>query len=118
MIDDDRHKQDRFGSPIGLFSGPSGLSRWFKGEPNIEQTPRVPVHSRWLCPQDDCDGEMVANGATWPMNPPGNHHTCDKCGFTAAISGQSYPTIEYKEHPRHVTAQELAEAGKADPQRT
>jgi len=70
---------------------------WFGGEPNIQQEPKRPVLSRWICPQDGCGGEMKFNGMTWPMNPPGYHHTCDKCGFTAALSGRHYPTIEYVE---------------------
>lgn len=81
---------DAFGSPIGN-------SRWLKGEPTLIETPMQPVRVIWPCPMDECAGEMEFNGCTWPMSIPGYHHSCSKCGFTAAIAGKKYPTIEYRE---------------------
>lgn len=65
-----------------------GISRWFKGEPNV-------VDGHWLCPKDDCDcdGEMVDTGWTWPMVLPGHHHECTKCDLVAAITGHQYPEV-------------------------
>ncbi len=81
-----------YGHGIGLHSGDEGegfrrsISRWFKGEPNV-------VEGRWLCPKDDCDGEMVNTGWTWPMSNPGYHHECTKCDLVAAITGHQYPEV-------------------------
>lgn len=69
-------------------------SRWFAGEPTIERAPVRPVMLRWRCPIDG--GEMVSAGWTWPTFEPGYHHTCDRCGFTAALSGQRFPRVEYE----------------------
>ena len=72
------------------YGDPISFSRWFRGEPIIteEKTWR-----RWMCPFDDCDGEMVYTGTIWPTGDPGYHHTCSKddCKFTAAIKGHEYP---------------------------
>ena len=59
------------------------LSGWFKGEPEI-------AGGRWSCPAEGCAGHMVANGFVWPTFDPGYHHTCDACGFTAAIHEHKY----------------------------
>ncbi len=73
-------------------------SRWFKGPvTTLVRKKMIPVEVRWMCPMDGCDGEMEDNGMRWPMNIMGYHHTCTKCGFTAALSGKSYPTVEYEE---------------------
>lgn len=66
-------------------------SRWFNQEPEIVERPVRTFEQRWLCPMDECSGQMVYNGMSWPMNPPGYHHTCSECGFTAAIHGKRYP---------------------------
>lgn len=72
-------------------------SRWFNVEPRIEEKRMVPVQQRWLCPIEECEGEMVFNGMTWPTGDPGYHHTCSKCGFTAAIRGATYPQVVHVE---------------------
>lgn len=82
-------EHDKFGDEIGG-------SRWFKGEANIVSKVVVSIEEKWICPIAGCGGEMEFNGMTWPCNPPGFHHTCDICGFTAAISGKRYPTIVYR----------------------
>ena len=82
-------EHDKFGSPCGG-------SRWFNSEPKITERVMVPVEEHWSCPVENCDGEMKFNGMTWPTGNPGYHHTCDKCGFTAAISGKRYPRIAYR----------------------
>jgi predicted RNA-binding Zn-ribbon protein involved in translation (DUF1610 family) len=67
---------DDFGRPIGN-------SRWFSAEPEVKD-------GRWICPLDG--GEMVYTGISWLSNPSGHHHTCNKCGFTAAPrSGRRFP---------------------------
>jgi hypothetical protein len=81
-------EHDKFGTAIGG-------ARWFNGEPAITETPMVPVQLRWLCPIDDCGGEMKFNGMVWPTGQPGYHHSCDKCGFTAAVHGK-FPRVEYR----------------------
>lgn len=80
---------NQFGSDIGG-------SRWFHGEPMITKRQVTPVRASWLCPTE-CGGYMVFNGMTWPTGDPGYHHTCDQCGFTAAIHGHRYPEIQYVE---------------------
>lgn len=72
---------DDLGRPV-MISG-NRYSRWFRPEPNI-------VEGRWRCPHNDCDGYMISNGSVWPMNPPGYHHSCTACGFTAAIKEKIY----------------------------
>lgn len=71
-------------------------SRWFTGEPELRRQRKIPVEVRWICPHDGCGGEMKLNGSVWPMSNPGYHHTCDKCGFTAAVHAR-YPRIEYED---------------------
>lgn len=77
------------------FGNSCGGSRWFNAEPKLEERRMVPVQQRWMCPIDVCGGEMKFNGMTWPTGNPGYHHTCDKCGFTAAIHGAKYPRMAY-----------------------
>lgn len=79
------------------FGEPCGGSRWFSGTLKIDKKRMVPVQLRWMCPIDDCDGEMKFNGMTWPTGDTGYHHSCNKCGFTAAIRGERYPRIGYEE---------------------
>jgi hypothetical protein len=80
-----RSKHDDFGSPIAG-------SRWFNQKPQITTKPLgKPVKFIWGCPLDGCDGQMIFNGSTWPTGDPGYHHTCDKCGLTAAIHSKRYP---------------------------
>jgi hypothetical protein len=67
-------------------------SRWFKGEPSTTRKRLIPYREIWNCPIDGCDGEMIATGEAWPFNPPGYHHRCSKCGFTAAVHAR-YPRI-------------------------
>jgi hypothetical protein len=74
----------------------SGQTSWFSGEPEVVEKELVPYRRVWLCPEDDCDGEMKFNGFTWPTADPGYHHTCTKCGFTAAVHAK-YPGVGYKE---------------------
>ena len=67
-------------------------SRWFNAEPEIEEVEVKAFRQEWLCPKEDCSGKMVSNGYSWPMNPPGYHHTCTECQFTAAPrDGQRFP---------------------------
>ena len=66
-------------------------SRWFRGEPLLIERPVRTYEQRWMCPVKPCDGEMRYNGMMWPTADPGYHHTCSKCGFTAAITGAQYP---------------------------
>ena len=77
------------------FGNSCGGSRWFKGEPKIEEQRMIPVNQRWICPIDGCGGEMKFNGMTWPTGSPGYHHSCNKCEFTAAIHGAKYPRMTY-----------------------
>lgn len=97
MPDDVQEKPERNDEQFGnTIAG----SRWFKGEPQITRRVMRPVQERWLCPHDGCDGEMLSSGWNWPTNPPGYHHTCTVCGFTAApMSGQHFPRITYEEDP-------------------
>ena len=78
------------------FGASCGGSRWFNAEPKIEERRMVPVQQRWICPIDGCGGEMNFNGMVWPTGDPGNHHTCNKCGFTAAIWNGKYPQIVWR----------------------
>lgn len=80
-----------FGEPIGLPFSKTGESRWFEPEPVVDEYEVRTFVQRWLCPVAGCGGEMTANGITWPMNPVGYHHTCDRCSFTAALSGKRFP---------------------------
>jgi len=73
------------------------MVEWYRGEPEIESRKVYPVREVWKCPKSDCDGEMEFNGASWPTADPGYHHTCTKCGYTAAIHGKGFPRINYKE---------------------
>lgn len=69
-----------------------GQSRWFEGKPALYREPGTREsgdYVRWRCPI--CGGEMVSNGWTWPTDPPGFHHECDTCGFTAALEDAEYP---------------------------
>jgi len=91
MDRDPRH--EKFGQGIGALTT-GGQSRWFNAEPEIAEKPVQTFEQRWMCPMDDCSGEMVFNGLTWPTGDPGYHHTCDTCGFTAAI---------HDRYPRNVT---------------
>lgn len=75
------------------FGEASGRSRWFRGEPQVTETRVVAYEQRWQCPHEDCPGEMTFNGRSWPLSSPGYHHTCDKCGFTAAILALSIPGL-------------------------
>jgi len=72
-----------------------GGCRWFNTKPMIEEQRMVPIQQQWKCPIDGCGGEMKFNGMMWPTTNPGYHHTCDKCGFTAAIHDIKYPRIIY-----------------------
>lgn len=81
----------QFGDPIGLPFSETGESRWFHGEPVIDEREVKTFAQSWPCPVGGCEGEMIANGMTWPMNPPGYHHTCNQCSFTAALSNQQFP---------------------------
>lgn len=81
-------EHEKFGNSIGLHDR---WSRWFNAEPVIGYAEQVPINEKWFCPIEGCAGEMMFNGSTWPMNPPGYHHTCDKCGFTAALRDKKYP---------------------------
>lgn len=85
-------EHEQFGTSIGIAFPQSQMSRWFLGKPNIVKTYKLWT-AKWICPIEGCFGEMIFNGAIWPMSPPGYHHTCDKCGFTAALSGRKYPGI-------------------------
>lgn len=49
---------------------------------------------------DECDGEMKFNGKVWAATsttPVGFHHTCEKCGFTAAVPNVRFPYVDYEE---------------------
>lgn len=69
-------------------------SRWFNREPTLVKSEVRVFEERWSCPCVGCDGEMKFNGMTWPTGDPGYHHTCSRCGFTAAIHGAKYPVHE------------------------
>ena len=84
----------------GKFGEGIASSRWFKGEPQVTETRVVAYQQRWQCPHEDCPGEMIHNGRSWPDTPvPGYHHTCNNCGFTAAIYGIKYPRVVHREEP-------------------
>lgn len=71
-------------------------SRWFNGNPFVIVRSVTPVEENWACPIAGCtEGIMVYNGMQWPVNPPGYHHTCSKCGFTAAVH-EKYPRVVYR----------------------
>jgi hypothetical protein len=82
-------EHDKFGAEI------SG-SRWFNDTPDLVETPVTSVRVTWPCPVTGCGGEMKFNGETWLTSAPGYHHTCDRCGFTAALRWKKYPTVEYR----------------------
>ncbi len=91
MTEDDPHV--KFGETIAG-------SRWFNAEPSLTQVEMVPVRQTWICPACDGTGEMISTGGAWLTNPPGYHHTCNKCGFTAALrGGKQYPSISYVRKP-------------------
>lgn len=69
---------------------------WFKGVPRLLKKRKVPVHVEWACPSEGCPGVMRDNGFRYSMEPPGIHHTCTKCGYTAVLE-KSYPRIEYED---------------------
>ena len=94
MMKTDNPEHAKFGNGIGV-GFQEGYSRWFRGEPNIVRTQVVPVMERWMCPIENCTGEMKSTGGAWPVHPMGYHHKCDQCGFTAALSGVEYPKISY-----------------------
>jgi hypothetical protein len=75
------------------FGEPCGNSRWFNREPNITRIDVKTFRELWPCPCD-CDGQMIFNGQVWSTNPPGYHHTCSRCGFTAAVHTK-YPRITH-----------------------
>ena len=79
-------EHEQFGSSIGG-------SRWFNQNPNVSRKEVKTFREIWTCPIDGCEGEMVFNGLIWPTGQPGYHHTCKKCGFTAAIHDK-FPRIE------------------------
>lgn len=73
------------------FGASCGGSRWFNAEPNVTAEPVETFIERWRCPVAGCAGEMRYAGYSWMTNPPGNHHTCTACKFTAALRGETYP---------------------------
>jgi len=81
-------EHEKFGRGISL-GFIDGYSRWFNQEPDIHIS--LDGDKMWPCPIEGCIGEMKYNGGAWPMSPMGYHHTCDKCGFTAALRGKKYP---------------------------
>jgi len=63
---------------------------------DFEQKTEVKTYAVTLsCPVCK-DGEMKFNGYTWPANPEGYHHTCNKCGVTKAIRSRKYPMARYE----------------------
>jgi len=78
------------------------MTQWFKGDPILVEEPMIPVLQHWMCPDpdeqgEDCLGEMIFNGMSWPVNPPGYHHTCNVCGYTAVPrGGKKYPQTVFK----------------------
>lgn len=76
---------------------PVGVSEWFNDEPKIARKEVRTFIERWMCPQENCEGEMRDAGFSWSTNPPGYHHTCNKCGYTAAMSGKRYPRTIHEE---------------------
>jgi hypothetical protein len=93
-------KPEDFGDTIDGGNTGGGGSRWFNREP-IVRTSRVrPVGYHWDCPMDGCEGEMRYTGREWPGSggsPPGCHHKCTKCGFTAAIRMRRFPYVDHEE---------------------
>ncbi len=70
----------------GKFGSRCGTSRWFEGTPEVVVLDGFVV---WRCPTG-CGGHMGYNGADWMTVPVGHHHTCDVCGFTAAIKAAKF----------------------------
>lgn len=80
----DNPEHDTFGQPCAG-------SRWFNQKPaTIRKEVRTYLET-WPCPIAGCTGEMEDDGFRWSVSPPGIHHTCTVCDFTAAIRGESYP---------------------------
>lgn len=64
---------------------------WFNGTAKVKREEVKTYHERWFCPMENCTGEMIYTGMSWPMNPPGYHHKCNVCGCGRAMEGKSYP---------------------------
>lgn len=75
------------------FGEANGNTRWFHGTVRPQRKLVQTFQEIWSCPVTPCDGEMIYNGMMWPTGDPGFHHTCNKCGFTAAIHGAKYPRM-------------------------
>lgn len=71
------------------------VPKWFNGTPDVKEVQLIPYQQHWNCPTE-CGGEMHFNGMTWPTGTPGYHHTCDKCGYTAAARGEKYPRVVHR----------------------
>ena len=81
--------------PHSKFGETIAGSRWFNREPVLTNEEMVPVRQTWICPTCG-EGEMIASRGAWLTNPPGHHHECTKCKFTAALrNGAKYPSITY-----------------------
>ena len=54
-------------------------------------TPQRMVRLRWLCPGEECDGEMIAPARVVT-------HRCSKCGYEADSSDtHSYPRLVWED---------------------
>lgn len=97
---------------IGAKRAPAGQTAvwWGEQEPTFIKTELVPVKIELQCPKCK-EGTMDFNGAGWPGEPPAFHHTCTKCGYTAALPGAQFPTIGHQ--PKHSEAITVTLDGQA-----
>lgn len=67
---------------------------WFSGTPLLKRLQLVRIE--WRCPQENCTGEMIADGSNFPSKTPAFHHTCNRCRFEAELH-EAYPQSKYEE---------------------
>lgn len=60
----------------------------------FREEPLSAVWRRWICNEEDCDGEMKPTGQCFPSNPPQYPHRCEKCQRQESASAV-YPRIAY-----------------------
>lgn len=53
-----------------------------------------PVYRHWLCPQEDCEGEMIGTGHGMTTMGTDWQHRCNKCRYEEWTNA-NYPKITY-----------------------
>lgn len=85
-LTDEEYETHKIGTPVGP-------SHWLRGEPSVRRQEVKTYRETMACIKEDCDGEMVYTGCSWPTGTPGYHHKCDKCGEVVAVKGATFPRI-------------------------